>query len=148
MYKFHLAVNEDLATLNALALRSKAHWGYPTAWLEHWRGDMEIHPSDLESWTIVVMQNASQIVGFSAVEEQATCYELHHLWLKPEAIGQGLGRQLLAYTLSHYCINPLPVRVVADPNAEGFYQRFGFETVGQLESWPAGRFLPIMEKGN
>jgi predicted GNAT family N-acyltransferase len=33
----------------------------------------------------------------------------------------------------------------AEPNAENFYQSFGFETIGQLESSIKDRYLPMME---
>ena len=39
-----------------------------------------------------------------------------------------------------------PIEVEADPNAVPFYERFGFVTEGKIESYPPGRFLPVMYK--
>jgi hypothetical protein len=37
------------------------------------------------------------------------------------------------------------VVVEADPYAEQFYVRQGFETVGKRQNYPAGRLLPLMK---
>ncbi|WP_161569552.1 GNAT family protein [Veronia nyctiphanis] len=37
------------------------------------------------------------------------------------------------------------LRITSEPNAEGFYRKMGAVTVGEFQSKPAGRVLPMME---
>ena len=39
---------------------------------------------------------------------------------------------------------PKEIIVESDPNAEAFYTSQGFETFDKIESFPKGRFLPVM----
>ena len=66
--------------------------------------------------------------------EHSKEYEILHLWLLPEYIGKGYGKKLLRKVII----------LTADPNAESFYQKQGFRTYSRVESYPKGRFLPMM----
>ena len=59
------AHESEAERLSALALRSKAHWGYPADVLEGWRGDLSVSAADFRDHRI-----------FVAVEEQELLFEL------------------------------------------------------------------------
>ena len=58
----------------------------------------------------------------------------------------GIGRRLLEHGL-RYCraAGVRHVRVVSDPNAEGFYVGMGAVRRGWVDSSPAPRRLPLLE---
>ena len=63
----------------------------------------------------------------------------------PETIGKGLGKALLLASLGRVVRKDLPILVEADPNAEAFYKKQGFVTYDKKESFPKGRYLPLMK---
>ena len=70
------------------------------------------------------------------------------LWVHPERIGHGLGRQLVKHAVQAARTSGAPsLTVESDPNAEGFYQRIGFQHIGWVQADVGGtpRRLPIMQ---
>jgi len=122
------------------------YWGYPEDWLDHWRDDLAISSEYFQKNVIYKLIKNEKIIGFCAIEERPDEYEIGHLWVIPEYIGQGYGRFLLQETLGKVIKAKKDIMVVADPNAESFYQKMGFATIGHKKSYPKGRFIPIMRK--
>lgn len=131
--------------LSDLAFRSKAHWGYDTAFLERVRLALEITDADVAEGGVVVAEQAGAgVVGFYRLAPAGDRAELGHLFVDPPHIGTGLGARLYRHALD--AARALGCRTVwleADPNAEGFYRRLGAVTVDEVETLP-GRRLPIM----
>ena len=146
MISFRTPDTVDLPTLNQISWQSKGFWGYPAEWMEQWRDDLTITEEILQQQSVLLAVEAQRIIGFCIISESSEYYELEHLWLLPQYIGKGYGKRLLEQSLSKFATAPKPVQVVADPNAEAFYRRQGFETFKQLESTPPGRFLPVMRR--
>jgi N-acetylglutamate synthase-like GNAT family acetyltransferase len=64
----------------------------------------------------------------------------------PDYIGNGFGKFLLHESLTQAITITKEIHVIADPNSEAFYASQGFETFDKTESFPKGRFLPVMKK--
>ncbi len=143
---YRLAEKSDLPVLNQISIRSKSHWGYPREWIEKWKDDLTVREKDLEQHTITVAESDGKVVGFCAIQELPERYEIMHTWLLPEAMGQGFGKQLLETALDNAISKPKPIIVESDPNAEPFYAKQGFVTFDRIESYPPGRYLPVMRK--
>ena len=75
--------------LSALALRSKAHWGYSAGFLEACRRELTLAESQLPSVTAAVADDT--IAGFSLLEGDGPDGELAMLFVDPPWIGRGLG---------------------------------------------------------
>ena len=142
---------EDVDTLTALALRSKAHWGYEQELLELWRPDLEVDPEDLKQGCVLAAIDAEVIVGFCTVLPTATRLrepgrgELEALFVDPGWIGRGIGRQLMSEACELASARGLTsLEIWADPNAEAFYRAIGAVRVGSVSSKPPGRMLPLM----
>lgn len=135
---------EDIEKLNTISVASKMHWGYPKDWLEHWKKDLTIAENYLTINSIFKLIVENEIAGFCVIEEREDEYEVAHLWVLPKHIGKGYGKFLLTETLNHVIKKEKPTIVIADPNAEKFYLQMGFKTFDQKESYPKGRFLPVM----
>jgi GNAT superfamily N-acetyltransferase len=141
------AVPSEAAVLTALAIRSKAHWGYDAAFMERAAEDLAITAELLEGAAAFVAEGEREVLGFYVLGLENGAPTLRELWIEPVAIGKGLGRLLWTHMLGEargagYQV----VRIVSEPNAQGFYAKMGARTVGEVESPVVkGRMLPVME---
>ncbi|MEM9324388.1 MAG: GNAT family N-acetyltransferase [Bacteroidota bacterium] len=142
---FRYARPSDLSDLNYISIAAKKHWGYPQDWIDRWMSDLRVTEKDLAERIVLLAEADHEVVGFTIVSDCRDYYEIDHLWILPKYIGRGYGRQLLVWTMEHFLTQVKRLIVVADPNAEGFYKKMGFETYDKIESYPPGRFLPVME---
>lgn len=154
--------------LTELCRRSKAHWGYPQELLERWADDLRIEPADIDRDVVLLAEATDDapggpdlshllLLGFARVgvdpDTDASTgagpriARLHDLWVEPQVMGQGIGRTLMEAAIEVARTLPAErLRVVSDPNAEPFYERFGTTRVGEEDSdIVAGRRLPILE---
>jgi GNAT superfamily N-acetyltransferase len=143
------AVAGELPLLDDLAFRAKAHWGYPASQMEAWRAELRLAPAWIaRQWVQVAVQDG-QIVGCFAIVHASQGWRLEHLWVEPDAMGQGVGRALLgaACMLAHGC-GATALTVDADPHAAAFYLACGGVPVGTLpapiDGEPA-RVLPVFQ---
>ena len=114
-----------------------------------WSDTLTISEEYIETHFVYKLIQENQVIGYySYYFENEKTIKLDNLFLLPEFIGKGIGNQLMT-DFSHR-IKEIPtiekVLLDADPNAEKFYQKFGFTTIGQLETAIKNRFLPIMER--
>lgn len=133
--------------LSELALRSKAHWGYSSEFLEAVRAELSYYEKQLQSehMRFFVLQRAGRPVGFYAlVHRGGTEIELDALFVEPEHIGKGFGRLLIEHAKSVAAtLGATKLTIQGDPNAELFYVAAGGVLTGTRESGSIpGRFLP------
>lgn len=140
---------DEAGRLSALALRSKAHWGYDAVFLEQCRAELAVRPGYIEDGLCLVAEDADGILGFIACDRiAADRAEISHLFVAPEAIGRGVGRALIDAAVAKLeAQGVLVLQTASDPHAEAFYHRAGFRTVGcqPSESIP-GRLLPTVRR--
>ncbi len=123
------------------------HWKYPEEWMEKWKADLALTQEDFSEQSIFKIKNKpGVIIGFCSIKEHPNEYEIVQLWIKPAYIGQGYGTHLLNEAIKQVVVEEKPVVVEAEPNAELFYSRQGFKTFSKKESYPPGRFLPLMRR--
>lgn len=142
---------DEAAQLSALALRSKAHWGYDAAFLEASREELTLDPERItERRTQVAVsrepETDGQLLGFGTIEGAPPAGELAMLFVDPPAIGTGVGGALfsrlseLALDLGFHRLT-----IAADPNAEPFYLARGAVRIGGVPSGSIpGRVLPLL----
>ncbi|MDP2479416.1 MAG: GNAT family N-acetyltransferase [Candidatus Palauibacterales bacterium] len=134
----------EVEALSALAVRSKAHWGYPADWLEAWGPQLALSRADLENREVFVARGSAQPVGFYSLAFR-NCASLEHLWMDPRFMGRGLGRRLVEHAVARTALRGYPtLQVDADPHAESFYVRMGAIHVGWVPAPVSGtaRLLP------
>ena len=143
------ARRDEALPLSALALRSKAHWGYTDAFLESSRAELSIAVDDIEGGDLFVAEHEGRVLGFYALGRlSAQTFELDHLFVEPDAIGGGYGAALFEHACERARSAGASVLLIqSDPHAEGFYRRRGAERVGERESDSVpGRMLPLLER--
>lgn len=133
--------------LSELALRSKAHWGYSTEFMETVRAELSYNEKQIQSEQarFLVLEQAGRAVGFYALAHQSgTDIELDALFVEPEHIGKGFGRLLIEHAKSTAAkMGATRLIIQGDPNAERFYLASGGVVTGTRESSSIpGRFLP------
>ncbi|MEO1148114.1 MAG: GNAT family N-acetyltransferase [Cyanobacteria bacterium J06638_22] len=146
---------EEASLLSHLAMRSKAHWGYSTEFMQACQEELSVTPEEIrnQGFTYVVAETAGtepsqQIIGFYTLERLTSAqFELDAMFVDPLYMGQGVGRALIGHAKHQVTTqggNTLLIQ--SDPYAKGFYQAAGAEFLEWRESASIpGRFLPVLQ---
>jgi len=148
MISIRRVVPKEADVLSKIALSAKAHWGYPERWMEIWVPQLTFSPhyfEENESWVAVY---DGKPIAFYTLQEKNGIAWVENLWVLPEYIGQGVGKQLFLHAASRSRdLGYKTLQLEADPNPVGFYERMGMRKIGErhseIEDEP--RILPIME---
>jgi N-acetylglutamate synthase-like GNAT family acetyltransferase len=146
--EFRRARPDEADHLTALAHAAKRHWGYPESWIAHWKSDLTITSEFISTNEVFVALAGKDIIGCSALVLGDSIAELEHMWIKPEYMGKGVGRELLAQVTNRAAnLDLRELEISADPNAEGFYRHMGAVRIGEIQSEIEGqpRVLPRMK---
>ena len=141
------AVTEDAPALTRIAHEAKRHWGYPEHWLRHWQDELTISADFIAGNDVYVAEDESGLVGFYALIIRKEKAELDHLWVTPQHIGTGVGKELFLHAMQHAARERVAeVEISSDPNAEGFYRKMGAHRIGEtvLELDGEPRTLPLL----
>lgn len=139
------AQNEDLTILNQITFASKQFWGYSDQQMEAWKEMITMSEIYLKENTVYKLVQ-EEILGYYSFIIFENYVELDNLFIKPEKIGQGLGTFLIQHLLDEITkMGHQKIVLFADPNAESFYKKIGFQTIGNKPTQDKTRFLPIME---
>ena len=106
------------------------------------------HNSDLitASLEAIVACVDEKIVGyFTLIRRDDDSIELDFMFVLVESMGQGIGRAMMheairlarSYEAEHLWL-------IADPQAVGFYEKFGAKQVSNHQSRIPGRTIPVM----
>jgi GNAT superfamily N-acetyltransferase len=131
------AREDEASLLTELTLRSKAHWGYDAAFMADAREDLTFQVSRfLPDFHAYILETEARPIGFcSLIPVDRETIELFDLFVEPDCIGKGYGKQLWDYAV--HLARSLEFRemiLVADPNAEPFYLRQGAVRTGEKPS--------------
>jgi N-acetylglutamate synthase-like GNAT family acetyltransferase len=126
---------EEAATLTQIALDAKRYWGYPEHWIKHWESDLTISSDFITHNHVYVAEGDGEIRGFYALCIKGTRAELEHMWVKPQYIGTGVGKELFLDAMDRAAaLRVSDVEISADPNATGFYERMGARKIGETDA--------------
>lgn len=140
------ALPADANELVGIAFAAKRHWGYPEEWIGLWADQMTVDGRYIEANPVFLATDGVRTLGWCAVAEQGEEYWIDYCWVLPEATGLGIGRALVEQAFRIVAEERAStIKVVADPNAEGFYCKLGFRLIGDCPSVPSGRRLPVLE---
>ncbi len=140
------ARRDDADALTALALRSKAYWGYDEAFMKACVAELTITPARIAEEDMTVAEADGVIAGMVslAAGDTSDTRELEDMFVDTPFIGTGLGARLMAHAeTSARAQGAIHIDVDADPNAQGFYERCGYRLTGSSPSASIpGRTLP------
>jgi GNAT superfamily N-acetyltransferase len=139
---------KDAETLTQIAHAAKRRWGYPERWIESWRDVLTIRPEFIAANVAYAATENGRPIGFYLLTTEPDGLHLDHLWILPAAMHRGIGRALFEHAAGQARTMGFPlIKIEADPNAEGFYQRMGAKRTGASVSEMDGerRELPLLE---
>lgn len=137
-----LAVMSDIDALNRIALNAKAHWGYSADQLRAWAPDLLTPPETIASMPTFVAELGATAIGFAQLDTSAQPWELVSLWVQPERMGKGVGRQLLNEVAKCARLaGRAEIAIDSDPNAELFYIACGASLVARIPAPIEGDML-------
>ncbi len=138
----------EAAALTDIALAAKRYWGYPDKWIKIWTPLLTITPEFITANETYTATMNDKPVAFYAVSVNGERASLDHMWVHPQCIGKGIGRELFAHSLSRArALGANILEVEADPHAQGFYEKMGAHWVGKHIGDVSGqvRTLPVLE---
>ncbi|MBE9097927.1 GNAT family N-acetyltransferase [filamentous cyanobacterium LEGE 07170] len=94
-----------------------------------------------------VLEENERVLGFYMLESpNGRDIELGFLFVEPDAIGQGYGKQLMRHAKAKASeLGYQAILIQGDPNAEPFYRAMGGERIGsQPSASMPGRELPSL----
>lgn len=108
--------------------------------------ELSLEAGDIERDHVEVLDSDGRLLGFLRLQRRRDVAWLADLFIDPELVGHGLGRQLFdrAVELGREwgCGR---MEFDSDPNAEPFYRHLGAERVGTIDSQLVqGRTYPLM----
>ena len=134
----------EAKTLTQIAHEAKRYWGYPENWIEHWKDDLTVTPEFIAANEVYLAISDDEVAGFYAIRETGPAHakttspgkaELEHMWVKPQHIGTGIGKELLMHAMEKAAfLKAAALEISSDPNAEGFYKRMGASRIGEVAS--------------
>lgn len=138
---------DDSDILTQITKKSKAYWGYSKEQIENWSGLLTVTKKYIESNYVFKLKLDNTIIGYYSyfyLSEKEV--KLDNLFVLPKYIGSGFGKLLMNDFLYRIKISDITTIILdSEPNAEKFYESFGFVKVGQIETSIRDRYLPIMK---
>jgi N-acetylglutamate synthase-like GNAT family acetyltransferase len=148
--RIRAATGNDAAVLSALAIRSKAHWGYDQEFMHQCRIELTWSAEQISArqFDFQVCSLDAEPIGFYALERIcADVTELEAIFVEPQHIGSGIGRMLMEHANAR-AISAGAKRMViqGDPHGGSFYRAIGASECGSRASRSIpGRYLRLYE---
>lgn len=138
---------QDSEILTQITMASKAFWGYSEEQMAMWSDSLCITKTNIETKEVYKLLMDKVVIAYYSFYEERSCeLKLDNLFILPEFIGKGFGSILMKDFLTRIQNRWIKKIILeSDPNAEKFYEKFGFVRVGELETSIKDRFLPLME---
>lgn len=141
------AQEPDAAELTRIAHEAKRHWGYPERWIELWRDDLTFSPDFIAANEVYLAEDGGEALGCYGLLAGTPHWTLEHFWIRPAAMGKGLGRRLFEHARAVAVEAGASVlEIDSDPNAVEFYLRMGAIKMGEVVSQVDGqpRVRPLL----
>jgi len=122
-----------LVEINDVIARSKAYWPWPEEYLSAALPLLQISAEYLNEHPSVVATDADDaILAFGSLASADGRTYVDNLWVRPDRVGQGVGRRLCDWLINCARERDLDeLWVLPDPPAEGFYWKRGFVDTGE-----------------
>jgi GNAT superfamily N-acetyltransferase len=143
------ARTDEAASLTALCVRSKRHWGYDEDFMARCAGSLAVPDQAIARGDVqVAIDGTGRPLGTAQLSLPFDdAIELDKLFVDPPVIGHGVGAALLRWALQETRARGAKRLVIlADPNAAPFYEKMGarFLRMAPSDAIP-GRELPFYE---
>ena len=136
---------EHAEALTTLTFISKVYWGYTKSQMDLWKKELTITVDSFSEYQFYGLIKENEIVGYYSYQIQKDHCYLDNLFIHPDYLHKGHGKLLVKDLHSRIqSLEKTHIYLYADPHAEGFYLKMGYQTVGQKTTAIKDRYLPIM----
>ena len=134
----------ELQPLSDLCMRSKAVWGYDREFMDACRAELTLNEQELDTTMLALAEDGERIAGVVQVGMEAGEADLLKLFVDPQHLRKGIGRQLLSWAIDQArSAGAHRLIIEADPGAVPFYLGMGARQIGLAPSGSIpGRTLP------
>ena len=116
MIQLRDARQNELPSLSALCLRSKAVWGYDDAFMIACRAELTLVPDELKSTQVQVAERDTILAGLTQVKVTETDADLLKLFVEPALLRSGVGSALFEWaTARAKSLGAVRMVIEADP---------------------------------
>lgn len=139
---------EEADRLSQIAIAAKRYWNYPEHWMQLWMPQLTFGPAYFEEHESWAAELNGEVIAFYTIQERENNAWLENIWVLPKHIGQGVGKDLFLHALYRARQQGYTtLKLEAEPNAVGFYEKMGMRRVGEYQYELDGqpRILPLME---
>ena len=140
MFSIRRAQPCDSKILTGIAVRSEAHWGYDSAFMDAFMDIYKVTEGFIaQNPTFLVEENASTLGFYALVPEKTSLFleyiYLEYMYIEPSLIGKGLGRVLWDH-MTAYCRQRkfTEIHLVCGPQPKAFYLKMGAVEIGEVDS--------------
>ncbi|TDV46106.1 GNAT family N-acetyltransferase [Actinophytocola oryzae] len=135
---------DEAVFISDLAVRSKAYWGYDEKFLAGSRVQLAVRPQDVAERRVTVAERDGTILGFYALEGEPPAGVLDLMFVDPDHLREGIGRELWDHAVvTARTVGLRRFTIDSDPFAEKFYLAMGAIRTGSSPSAVrVGRELP------
>ena len=125
----------EAAMLSEIAMEAKRYWDYPPDVMESWHSTLTLDAMQIDLSPPYVAEEEGEVVGFYQLIADGSKMELEHMWVKPQYMNKGIGKQLMAHAITAAKVRGAKrMSIDADPNATAFYLSCGAYRVGELRA--------------
>lgn len=136
----------DLLNATRICIRAKAHWGYPKAFVAACVPGLTLTENDLATSRVMGAFDVQRLVGVVQIAFDGGDCLLDKLFVDPDWIGNGVGRELFDWCRETACAHGAARMVIeSDPFAEPIYLAMGCRRVGYVRSDLTHREIPLLE---
>jgi predicted N-acetyltransferase YhbS len=129
------AKSDEAAMLSEIAMEAKRYWDYPPEVMESWHSTLTLEAMHIDLSPPFVAEENGEVVGFYQLIADGDKMELEHMWVKPQFMKKGIGKQLIAHAItSAKARGAKKMSIDADPNATAFYLTCGAYRVGEVRA--------------
>jgi N-acetylglutamate synthase-like GNAT family acetyltransferase len=126
---------ENAEFLTELSALSETHWGHDKTFIERFKNIYQVSEDFIRMNPTFMLQENHKILGFYGLKLNSNCASLEYLFIEPNSIGKGYGRELW----NHICkicksLGVKELEIVSSPKAKDFYTRMGANYSGEVDS--------------
>ena len=131
--KIRQATPDEARMLTEIAEDAKRYWGYAQSDMESWHSTLTLDAMHIDLSPPYVIEKDSQVIGFYQLIADGERMELEHMWVMPQYMRQGIGKQLMAHAIAQAKERgATKITIDTEPNATAFYLSCGARRIGEI----------------
>ncbi len=146
---------EEYEMLTEISFAAKRYWNYPQEYFDVWKDELTISEEYVEDNTVFIAEADGETAAYYSIvfvkkefmagkTKVEKGFWLEHMFVRPQFIGNGIGGLMYGHMNEHCRAMGIGrVRIFADPNAKGFYERMGAQYIEERPSNIEGRAVSL-----